>query len=633
MCGFAGVLLFSGCVVNHDVMQQLSVQLIHRGPDDRGFLTCDGSKQSVYLSRDSVDLTPSRLALIHRRLSIMDLTEAGWQPMVSADRRYALAFNGEVYNFIELRVELKALGHTFLSESDTEVVLIAWTEWGLKALDRFVGMFSFAVVDLVARTLTLVRDQFGIKPLYWATCENGIAFASEIPALLVVPGVARKANCKSIFEYLSGGYSDRGEHTMFESIKRVEAGSYLTWNIDTLLLGASEKYWLFRPETISISRERAVSQLRELFLHSVELHMRSDAPVGVALSGGIDSTSILGAAHFLGRTSSLQAFSYVSEDPAQNEEAWIDIAAARYGITVNKIRPEKVEFSEQIAKLVRIQGEPFASTGMFAQAQVFQCASAMGVKVSLGGQGADEMLAGYPTYIAARLADGLASGDLTKLRWLISGGWPVALRTLHMLLPESVRDLESLQRARFAREAGVELNWFASRNALPKLEARSLRRDRLHDRLEQTLLDFSLPALLRYADRNSMAVSVESRVPFLTPDLAHFTLSLPSQYLINNEGVTKSVFRDAMRGLVPDVILNRTDKIGFAVPEAKWLATNSAWLNKVTDLAIEVLPMLDVKQVKKERDLALGGYPLHGSRLWRWINLALWCREFDVILD
>jgi asparagine synthase (glutamine-hydrolysing) len=633
MCGLAGVLLSAGHVVHHDVMQQLSAQLLHRGPDDRGFLTCDGSKQSVCLSRDPIDLRPSRLALVHRRLSIMDLTDAGWQPMVSNDQRYVLAFNGEVYNFIELRAELKTLGHVFFSESDTEVVLLAWVEWGLKALDRFVGMFAFTVVDLVARTLTLVRDQFGIKPLYWTTCKSGIAFASEIPALLVVPGVARKANYTSVFEYLSGGYSDRGENTMFEAIRRVEAGSYLTWNIDTLLLTAAEKYWAFRPETISISRERAVSQLRDLFLHSVELHMRSDAPVGIALSGGIDSTSILGAAHFLGRTSSLQAFSYISDDPMQNEESWIDIAVARYGIPVNKVRPEKVEFSEQIAKLVRIQGEPFASTGMFAQAQVFRCVSNLGVKVSLDGQGADEMLAGYPTYIAARLADELGNGDLTKLKWLLQGGWPVALRTLHTLLPAFVREIESFEHNRLARQGGFELDWFIFRKALPKLEPRSLRRDHLHDRLEQTLLDFSLPALLRYADRNSMAASVESRIPFLTPDLANFTLSLPSQYLINNQGITKAIFRDAMRGLVPDVILDRRDKIGFAVPEAKWLATNPNWLKKVTDLALETLPMLDVKAVKKERDLALKGHPIHGNRLWRWINLALWCREFDVILD
>ncbi len=632
MCGIAGILLPAGKIIESSWLESFDQTLRHRGPDDRGFLRWNGETKLEQPTREADLACGGRMALVHRRLSILDLSVAGWQPMLSADRQHAIVFNGEVYNYRELRQELESLGHIFRSNSDTEVVLAAWCQWGGDAFQRFIGMFALAIVDLTRGVMTLARDPFGVKPLYWAKWKGGIAFASEIPALLVLPGMDRTVSPLSAYEYLAYGYLDRDGRTMLSGIERVPAGYCYEFCLDSADLRTVLRFWDPLTETIDITADDAAEYLREAFIDSVSLHLRSDVPVGIALSGGIDSTSIMGAVSHLGASSNITAFSFISEDPAQSEERWVDLAAERYGVRVHKIRPAREDLAKDLSRLVRSQGEPFATTGMFAQARVFQCVQNLGIKVTLDGQGADELLAGYPTYLVSRIADLLSE---FRLNMASSAASSVNMATFARaaLMAASPAAEAMLRDFIVARSHSPWLSgkWFQEQACIitrsPEL---TRRRDRLHDRLEQTFYDTSLPALLRYADRNSMAYSVESRVPFLTPKLVKFILSLPSHLLISSDGLTKSIFRRAMQGMVPDQILARRDKIGFSVPEGLWLREAPQWLRISTERALDLLPMLNPRAVNAELERVLAGKRVSDSRLWRCICMALWADEFSI---
>lgn len=630
MCGIAGIICKNTQGIDAGWIDSINSSLWHRGPDDYGFLSWSQDDNKVLLAKNVEAVHGKHVAMLHRRLSILDLSSAGWQPMVTSDGRYAIVFNGEVYNFLELREELLKLGYFFKSDTDTEVVLAALQEWGIEVLNRFVGMFAFSLLDKVERTLTLARDPFGIKPLYWAKWNGNIVFSSEIPALIDLPLFEKKVNPQAVYEYLRHGATDRGESTLFNSVYRVKSGSYIKFNIDTMQADDSKTYWNLCPETTNISFGDAVDKLRQLFLKSVKLHLRSDVPIGIALSGGIDSTSILGAASHLGFADKINAFSFISSDAKQSEEKWIDLASSYYGVSVHKIHLTESDFIDDIIRVIRVQGEPFATTGMLAQERVFNRVHSLGIKVTLDGQGADEILAGYPTYLAAKLADSLSDFNLDSLDYIKAGGVSCLTRAIGMMLDGRAAELARYLVGEQMVPPWLNVDWFASRNVniSPVLIPR--RRDRLHDRLEQTVTDLSLPALLRYADRNSMINSIESRVPFLTTEFAEFALSLPSQYLISKNGTTKSVFRAAMRGLVPDQILDRRDKIGFSVPESAWLRGSNEWVKEQIRSAINLLPMLKHSEVLSQVEKIEKGAPISNSAVWRCVNLSVWADMFGV---
>lgn len=628
MCGIAGLVL-PGQTISAEWLAALDRGLAHRGPDDRGFLGWR-SGDIGRPSRDPAEVAGQPVALVHRRLSILELSELGWQPMVSPDRRAAIAFNGEVYNFAELRAELEPLGHHFVGGSDTEVVLAAWRQWGTEAFPRFTGMFALAILDLERWRLVLARDPFGIKPLYWAPWRGGCAFASEIPPLLDLPGMSRAADPAAVFDYLRFGHSDRGEATMLAGIRRLPAGHWLDISLDDGTVGKPQAYWRLAPDTVDISADEAADELRRLFLDSARLHLRADVPVGIALSGGIDSSAILGATRALGGKGDIHAFSFISEDIGQSEEGWIDTMAAAADVQVHKTRPQAGDLAAELDALIAAQGEPFATTGMFAQSKVFALVREHSIKVSLDGQGADEMLAGYPTYRAARLADLMAHGNPAALRLARAGGAGTVMRAGGMLLPASLQGLMRRLVGEEVAPAWLNADWFAGAGVTAAAPVLKRRRDYLHDRLEQTFTDLSLPALLRYADRNSMAHSVESRVPFLTPALAQFILSLPAHLLMDDAGTGKVVFRRAMRGLVPDAILDRRDKIGFAVPEARWLGALSPWVERTLDGPVTALPMLRAEVARADWHAALRGKRRWDNRFWRWLNLAVWSERFGI---
>jgi asparagine synthase (glutamine-hydrolysing) len=639
MCGIAGMLWAEPAARRRAVADVLRL-LEHRGPDDHGWLLL--TPRGLRRGRGDPGDEPAAAALLHRRLSILDLSDAGWQPMSSPDGRHHLVFNGEIYNYVELRRELEDLGHAFRSRSDTEVLLAAYGRWGRKALDRLVGMFAFAVLDTRDRTLFLARDFFGIKPLYYTHLPRGFAFASEIKALLELPGVRRRVDPQRLYDYLRFGLSDHGGRTLFAEVRQLPAAHCLEVHLDRPGEARPVRYWQVNlDDRLNLPLEEAGRRLRELFLENVRLHLRSDVPVGAALSGGIDSSAIVTAMRHLEPRLDLHAFSYVADDRALSEERWIDEAGQAARAVVHKVRPAPGELVDDLDRLVYQQDEPFGSTSIYAQHRVFRLAREAGVTVMLDGQGADELLAGYRPYLAARLASLLRQGRLGQALGFLkrAAGLPGSGGRKHLLLHAAARSLPPCLRAWGLRLAGrgrmpdwLDASWFERQGvtARPRPAAPPAA-EVLREELRQSLGETSLPMLLRYEDRNSMAHSIESRVPFLTPALVDFVLRLPEEHLIARDGTSKNVFRLAMRGLVPDAVLDRRDKIGFATPEQGWLAALRPWVERtLVGEAARAVPALDPAGVRREwRDVLDGRRPFD-ARVWRWVNLIRWADRFAV---
>ena len=638
MCGVAGLVLRTPEPGWVEVLETFSRALAHRGPDDKGYLLW--GPEGLLASRDPVPVEGFRLGLVHRRLSILDLSEAGWQPMSSPDGRLHMVYNGEVYNFLELREALKARGHAFRGTSDTEVLLAAWREWGKGALEHLVGMFAFALLDMQENALYLVRDFFGIKPLYYTAFPGGLAFASEIPPLLSLPGVGRRVNPERLYAYLRFGLTDHGGETLFAEIRQVPPGHYLRVDLDAPGRAEAVRYWhLSLEKEIDLGFKEAADRLRELFLESVRLHLRSDVPLGFALSGGIDSSAIVCTVRHLEPSLELHAFSFVAEDEAVSEEQYVDQVAQACGVRVHKVRIAPEELAQDLDSLVRVQGEPFGSTSIYAQYRVFRRAREEGIKVMLDGQGADELLAGYVSYGAARVASLLASGRpleaLALLRRLseLPGRGETWKRVLGRLLPPALQPLARRLGGEALLPPWLNASWFAERDVVPKPPSRLLgpHRDHFRQELLETLTETSLPMLLRYEDRNSMAHSIESRVPFLTPALARFVLGLPEAYILAPDGTSKAVFREAMRGLVPEGVLARKDKIGFATPELRWFRALGPWVEALLrGEALRSIPALRPEEVLKEWREVAEGRKRFDFRVWRWVNLVAWSEAFGV---
>jgi asparagine synthase (glutamine-hydrolysing) len=616
--------------------------LEHRGPDDFGWLVLN--QHQVQRGRNECPALQAEALLLQRRLSIVDLSEAGWQPMASPDGRFFIVFNGEIYNYLELQKELESLGHTFQSHSDTEVLLHAYIEWGSQALTRLVGMFAFALLDVRKRSVFLARDFFGIKPLYYTQTPTCFAFASEIKALLELPEVKRKANPQKLFDYLRWGRTDHGADTLFAGIQQLPAAHYLEISLNQPGSGRPIRYWQINlGKPLELSPGEAAAHVRELFLQNVRLHLRSDVPVGAALSGGIDSSAIVGAMRQVAPRGEIHAISYVANDPRLSEERWIDLVGESASALVHKVQATPEELLADLDFLISQQDEPFGSTSIYAQLRVFKQASEAGIKVMLDGQGADEMLAGYRPFLAARFASLLHQGQWAEAsRFLVrasrqqgAGGMPrVLLQAAHLLCPERFRTAGMRLFGKNPLPPWLNGLWFQEqgvRIGSPHSGSSSKTNQHLREQLYESLVETSLPMLLRYEDRNSMAFSIESRVPFLTPAFVNFVLNLPEHYLIAPDGASKRVFRQAMRGLVPDAILDRRDKIGFATPEENWLATLQPWVDKtLSSEAAQQIPALDLAGMRKEWRAVLEKRKLFDFRIWRWVNLIRWSERYGV---
>lgn len=619
MCGFLGF------VSRSDVGSRLNegLRLIaHRGPDIQKY-EIDEVKNTF-------------VGLGHARLSIIDLTAASDQPFSSSCGTFKIVFNGEIYNYREIRSELESLGFVFRTASDTEVLLTAWQTWGVEVLRKIVGMFSFVVLDKEKNKLTLVRDAFGIKPLYYAICDNGIYFGSDIRSLLPLMDVSPKPNLQSAYDYLVHGAYDTSDDTFLEGVKQLSPGEWFSVELSSIEYEKPEKWWM--PNlgyTNNLSFAEATERTRELFLQSVEYHLRSDVPLGAALSGGIDSSAVVCAMRAIDPSAEIHTFSYIAEDDEISEEEWVDGINSYVGAIPHKVYSSGAEMEKDLDHMILMQGEPFGGTSIYAQYRVFKLAKECNITVTLDGQGADEALAGYSGYPGYRLLSLLEQGRFIQAhkfakKW---SDWPgrsyknAWKGLLTLVLPESIyiRLREVTGNSFFP--AWIDANYLKQNNVDFSFKSRRLRKEqrgmRVREVLHKSLTSHGLPTLLRHGDRNSMAFSIESRVPFLSLPLVEFLLSLPEEYLISCDGETKHVFREAMRGIVPDSHLNRRDKIGFATPEANWLIDMAdqvrGWIKTSPDI-----PFIDKSALLSEFESIVIGKKRFNKRVWRWINYLRW---------
>lgn len=626
MCGILGGAWFTGAEVPYARVERALDQLRFRGPDDRGV--------------EGFSCAAANVALGHTRLSIIDLSSGGHQPMKTSHGRYVLVFNGEIYNYRELRAELSSGGRVFTTDSDTEVLLAAWEAWGEQALPRLVGMFSFVLLDHQRATLTCVRDAFGIKPLFYTVEGGHFLFASEVGAIKALKAAPLQLDWQRAYDYLVHGDYDSNPSTFFEGVKQLPSGHLMQVDLHSSAVREPRPWW--KPsikERTDLSFADAAEQVREQFLANIRLHLRSDVALGAALSGGIDSSAVVCAMRHVEPDLPIHTFSYIARDSDVSEEVWVDRVNQHVNARPHKVVVSAEDLVRDLDSMILAQGEPFGSTSIYAQYRVFQLARENGVTVTLDGQGADEMLGGYSGYPGQRLRSLLEKGHLSEAWSFLSewAQWPgrdriggvkrcVAEMTQGSLY-QALRSLNGMRSTPAWLNPGPLIERGIIR-AFPHQRAEVNEPGRrLAAELGLSLTKRGLPALLRHGDRNSMRFSVESRVPFLTQDFVDLLLSLPESYLVSPKGETKSVFRAAMRGIVPDDVLDRRDKIGFATPEQALLAsmvdTIRGWLKH--DLH---LPFFNQAQALREFELIMAGRQPFSWQVWRWINFCRWHSHF-----
>lgn len=623
MCGIVGGIFNVGDSLINDKFGVALEQMKNRGPNDRGY-------EILNYSNDA------KLVLGHTRLSIIDLSSAGHQPMYSLDGRYALVFNGEIYNYRELRQELVSIGWSFHSDSDTEVLLYAWAQWQEKALAKLIGMYAFTVYDKHTNKLVCVRDPFGIKPFFYSKELGLFKFASDIKALLGLHESKPRLNWQRAYDYLALNVYDSSEHSFIEGVFHLMPGHLLVVDLSTNIVSVPQKWWnpsLIENDNLSFSQ--ATEQVRETFLDNIKLHLRSDVAIGAALSGGIDSSAVVCAMRHLEPDIDINTFSYIAKDSEVSEEHWVDYVNNYVGAKPHKVVCDANDLLNDLDDLVLSQGEPFGSTSIYAQYRVFKLAREHNVTVTLDGQGADELLAGYRGYPLQRFRSIIESeGIIEALKYVNSwSAWPGrSKKQALMCLASALLSPKLEAKAKSAFVSASKPAWLKAELLIDKGVrlghqsaplSSNLKGRRVVEMLEQSLRAEGLPQLLRHGDRNSMRFSVESRVPFLTASLAELTFAMPEHYLISNHGETKSVFRAAMRGIVPDQILDRKDKIGFATPEELWLKSISdvlrAWLADAEDI-----PFLNKSALLHEFDLIMSGRKRFTWQVWRWVNFVKW---------
>ena len=609
----------------------------HRGPDGRGF--------EVY------DSTAGPVALGHRRLAIIDVSDAGLQPMADPTGRYHLVFNGEIYNYIELREELKARGEVFTSDSDSEVLLRAYMVWGEGCLPRLRGMFAFLIWDAGRQALFAARDRYGIKPLYLAgealKGGRGLAFASEIKQLIGLPGVPSRMNIPRVHDFLSNGITDHTAETLFDGVIQLRGGECVT--VETGAgrpIPAIRRWYPVGAGDVALTEDEAAHRFHDLLADSVRLHLRADVPVGSCLSGGLDSSSIvcLMAGMMPGRER-VNTVSACYAEKSVDEKPFMEAVVAHAGTEPHYIFPRAEDVFARASDITWHQDEPFGSTSIFAQWCVFEEARRVGVKVMLDGQGADEQLAGYhsgfPFYLSQLTRQGrLIQVVRTMLERRELHGAALSEQIKRYVVPLLPGFVAAPLRRR--HQAMTQENWLGSdllrekgnHDGAMQVATRTLGLDPPTDLKSLCLaMTFAsnLQMLLHWEDRNSMAHAIEARVPFLDHPVVEFSLALGNEHKIVG-GDTKRVLRKAMQDVLPESVRERRDKLGFQTPEDIWFrGPLRGLIHDGVEATISRYPdLVNASGARALRDAMLEGRRPVEASLWRIVNLGLWGERFGV---
>ena len=612
MCGISGIVNFSQEPVNEIPIRAMMRCMKHRGPDDEG----------VFLE--------GQIGLGFVRLSIIDLSTAGHQPMYSADRRYVLLFNGEIFNYIELREELKKAGYVFRTQTDTEVLLTAYQAWGKDMLHRLNGMWAFVLFDRQEQTLFGARDRYGIKPLYYYLDDKRLAFASEIPPLLEVMGRKPHPNLSAVFNYLAFNRTDQANYTFFEEVWRVGHGCCFLLDLKQGHPGSlkTEKWYGLRNEIKGPFE--SPRDFRKLFSSSVGLRLRSDVPVGVCLSGGLDSSSIVSVLLNDFQKKGLNTFSAVYGKGVWGDESpFIDLFRKDLK-NMYAIFPDEKALMADIEPFIQAHAEPIPTTSPYAQFKVMELAKAH-VTVTLDGQGADEILAGYHYFFGFYFKNLLLSGKIGKLgcqmyKYFARHNSMLGINSfLFFLLPARMRIQAMSRRKDYLNRDFSEAYSGADMSIAGTLYGSSSLREALINHFEH-----KLEHLLKWEDRNSMWFSLEARVPFLDHRLVERTLATSAELILKN-GETKRLLRQAMAGSLPEPIRQRQDKLGFETPQGEWFRS-PAFRQYIHQLihspSFTSRGYMDMKKVLNIYHKHMSREGNYSNEIWKWIHLENWCRKF-----
>lgn len=622
MCGIAGI-ISENRMESSQITGMLS-RIKHRGPD----------------FQDQVKLFDGSVWLGHARLSIIDLSEAGNQPMSYEQGRLFLTFNGEVYNYIELRDELKQKGYLFNTDSDTEVILASYSEWGIECVNRFNGMFAFILIDNDNKSFFIARDRYGIKPLYYWKDQNTstIYFASEIKEFVDLPGWKPQVNGQRAYDYLKFGLTDHTNETLFKDVFQIRGGEYAFGSIEEPIGSFGIKKW-YNPiiNLLKISEAEAAERFKNLFFDSIRLRLRADVSVGSCLSGGVDSSSIVCVVNDLlrqtGDQASQKTVSALAKGTPHDESKHIDIVLNERNIDGYFVDPSPEELWQIQNKLIWHQDEPFGSTSIYAQWCVFQKARENNLIVMLDGQGADELLAGYkgfflPFYsqLFSRFHWKTLADEVQYAKKYHGHSWKtVAKGILKTTLPTGLMSRIHDLKVNNGLAEWYTINKIGAKRAMPRFYGKD-RAKSLGELSDQLFYYNNMPMLLRYEDRNSMAHSVESRLPFLDYRLVEFAQSLPDNYKISH-GKTKAVLRNSMEGVLPEQIQNRMDKIGFETPEEKWEREHSNEFRIMIEDSIDKTDgIINHNALEYFDRMIAGGKP--DFTIWRMINFGIWYDMF-----
>lgn len=607
MCGIVGIVSYKQLPIEEKRLRQMMHAIKHRGPDDEGVFV-----------RDNVGLG-------HVRLSILDLSTAGHQPMQDETGRYTIVLNGEIYNYIELRGQLEECGITFVSNSDTEVLLKGYIYYGREVLDKLNGMFAFAIYDEERKELFVARDRFGVKPFYYYQSSDEFVFASEIPAILAVYGKKNKANEAMVFDYLAFNRTDQTEDTFFEGVKKLQHGHYLVIQENTLSVSC---WYDLREHVYGKHLQSDENEFRELLEEAIRIRMRSDVPVGVCLSGGLDSSSIVSIVSERLGYQDVNTFSAVYESKYRADESkYIKLYKDKLK-NMHFTFPTSQSLLEDMESFIGCHAEPVPSTGPYAQYCTMRLAS-QHVTVTLDGQGADEELGGYHYFYGLYYKSLLKRLKLITLTKEIANYITIhhslyALKTFaYFLLPKKMRVKVRVN------ERGYLVPEFASKYAESVIADNLYGSKSMQDALVNHF-EYKLEHLLKWDDRNSMMFSVESRTPFLDYRLVEYLLEVEDSAKIK-DGFTKSLLRRSLKGLLPEEIRLRRDKIGFATPEDVWFAQKA-----FKDLIESILDsdsfrnrgIIDPEKARRLYDKHCEGRILISKDIWKWINLEIWYRKF-----
>lgn len=537
-----------------------SIQAIHhRGPDSDGFFVHNREEDEIFSDPNSSNKNAAKVALGFKRLAIIDLKPEANQPFSHPSGRYHIIFNGEIYNYLELREELKAEGIEFITDSDTEVLLNSFIQWGPACFAKLNGMWACCIYDMVNGTVTLSRDRFGIKPMYYWQNENEFYIFSELKQVFHQEGFKKKINENVLRDFLESAVLDANNETFFKDVYSFPQSHYAVINLSQPEIQAI-RYWdLNSNPDKQPSYKEAVKEFRKIFESSVDLRFRSDVPVGACLSGGLDSSSIVSISGHLGKE--ITAFSVDNREKNLSEIQYVNEVVGKYSGLSSVVTFNEANDLDLLDKMFEIQDEPISGLGVIAQWRVMKLAAENKVTVLLDGQGGDEIFGGYRKFFFFYLKQLLKKGKLFKASYEVLAFFKD--KEFNLLDKEGIR--------RYLNRTNVSQYLSEHGSRLDKSHNISLSgADDFAQKSYEDIFYYSYPQLLRYEDRNSMAFSLESRVPFLDYRLVEYVYNLPASYKLR-KGFTKAILRDSLKGILPDSVRLRKSKLGFATPEKKWM--------------------------------------------------------------